>query len=127
ERGRRPTRARVARHRLLALRHAAERGAQDHAHAPRRGVEVGAREQVVRCGEKELRGAAAAPPLALELLDLAAQTDAQVIHGEALDARDGVRPGDKPHQNASTSPSGVTTPAATIATGSVRRRTTPDV
>ncbi len=32
-----------------------------------------------------------------------------------------------PDQNASTSPSGVTTPAATMATGSVRRRTTPDV
>src|SRR5439155_3617135 len=47
-------------------------------------------------GEQELGRPAVSPSLTLELLDLAAEADAQVAHGEALDARNAVRPGDEP-------------------------------
>src|SRR5439155_7912036 len=91
-----PTRARVARQRLLALLHAAERRPQDDGDAGGWSVEGRPRAQVVRRGEQELGRPAVSPSLALELLDLAAEADAQVAHGEALDARNPVRPGDEP-------------------------------
>src|SRR5439155_484292 len=46
--------------------------------------------------DQELGRPAVSPSLTLELLDLAAEADAQVAHGEALDARNAVRPGDEP-------------------------------
>src|SRR3989441_8108327 len=96
ERRRRPTRARVARQRLLALLHAAERRPQDDGDAGGWSVEGRPRAQVVGRGEQELGRPAVSPSLTLELLDLAAEADAQVAHGEALDARNAVRPGDEP-------------------------------
>ena len=55
--------------------------------------------QVVGGGDKEPGGAAIghAPPVdgAGELLDLSALADAQVRHGEALDLRDAIRPGEE--------------------------------
>jgi hypothetical protein len=55
--------------------------------------------QVVGGGDKEPGGPAIghAPPVdgAGELLDLSALADAQVRHGEALDLRDAIRPGEE--------------------------------
>src|SRR5256712_5799520 len=96
ERRRRPTRARVARQRLLALLHAAERRPQDDGDAGGWSVEGRPRAQVVGRGEQELGRPAVSPSLTLELLDLAAEADAQVAHREALDARNAVHPGDEP-------------------------------
>src|SRR2546428_1958695 len=96
ERRRRPTRARVARQRLLALLHAAEPRPQNDGDAGGWSVEGRPRAPGVGRGEQDLRRPAVAPSLTLELLDLAAEADAQVAHGGALDARNAVHPGDEP-------------------------------
>jgi hypothetical protein len=87
----------------LELLDPAERRAHDDGDTLGSGRKGRAGEKVLRRGQQELRGAtsgAADRRHRLELLDLAAAADPQVVHREALDHRNAIGAGHEPRPEA---------------------------
>ena len=92
-------RAAARRQGALELLDAAERRAEDDRHSLGRGGDDGAGQEVLGCGQQDLRGATPCPAALRQgpqLLELAPAAHAQILHGEALDHRDAVASRDEP-------------------------------